>query len=33
MIISILLPHNSPGMLVFWCQRSQWNGDTPNRGT
>jgi len=26
------VPHNSPGTLVFWCQRSCWysNGSTPN---
>jgi len=27
--------YNSPGTLVFWCQRRWWNcnGVTPNRGT
>jgi len=26
--------HNSPGTLVFWCQRSWWNSDgiIPNEG-
>ena len=22
-----IMPHNSPGTLVFWCQRSSWNSN------
>jgi len=32
--ITQIMPHNSPGTLVFWCQRSRQNsnGVTPYSG-
>jgi len=25
--ITQVMPHDSPGTLVFWCQRSTWNSN------